>query len=172
MKKTNEESTTTKKEVIVTPEDSNQQVISKRHVGFWKALAVSFLSRKFLTTLFILCFIWICHEVTVNHIYSMWEPYQVAALNTMYIATLSAISAIGAAFLGFNTIQSKFSVTSAAGLLGQAISEKSDRNENQNIKREETINENIKEEGVNAPELKPFGQHAVGDEQEGEYKDL
>ena len=46
------------------------------------------------------------------------------------------------------------------------------KTENQNINIHEDIEQHIKEEGVNAPEFKPFGAHALGDEEHGEYHDF
>ncbi len=168
MKKTTEESTTKTQQVTIEPSIKPNQVT--HHVPLWKASLALFLSRKFIISLTAFGLTFLFHEITIKHLYTLNEPHQTSALTTIYVATLSVIGMILAAFVGSNAYSAKFGITGAAQMIGQTISQDVHKVEDTNIN--ENVNENytehIIEEGQSgAPEVRPFSQNAI--EGDSEY---
>lgn len=100
-----------------------------------------------------------------------------AAAQFVSLATI-VVSFIGAIATALITGQSAMEWKSMATVATVDTNDKEEKKtdatitQNQNINIHEEIEQHIKEEGVNAPEFKPFGGHALGDEEHGDYNDF
>lgn len=137
----------------------------------WQALVATWSSRKLWMTVFSVLVVYGTYWHSVNHLYSLTRPEQITALSTMYIAMLSVLGVVIAAYLGTNALSTRFGVSSAAQLISQTLTEKHENtdNYNENVNRKEEVTHNfnykeyIVEEGVNTDEPKPYGKLAVSE---------
>ena len=111
------------------------------------------------------------------HLYSLPEPTLVAFAsitnNAFYvIAAIVVFMVTGKLVYDWKNQTATTLIDQASHLTENRHEErreerKEEKTENQNI----NIEMNIKEAGINAPALKPFGQTAIGDEHGGEHDD-
>lgn len=109
----------------------------------------------------------------LQYLYTFISPEHVTAFSAITRDFHWTMTAILLAYLGVQgAVDWKHGTTTAvsqaASYVKEKIESRSDENKTENI----TMNENIKEYGIDAPELKPFGSAASGDEEKGEFDDF
>ena len=131
---------------------------NKKPMSFWHTFLSLWISRKLFMTLVSFGLIWGAYERTLNHLYTLNNQFQTAAVSSSYVATLSVLGVIIAAYLGTNSLQAKFSATSATQLIGQSLSEtkdstdKSENTETKNINYTEHVDESVPNLNLRADE--------------------
>ena len=128
-------------------------------------------SRKLWMTIFAMFINAGAYYMEVNHLYSLISPEQITAFTALSRDFHWVTAMILSGYLGLQGILDwKNTTSSTISQVSSFISEKTDKNET--IDKKEVIDQTIKkldvhvevlEEGVNAPALKPFGNHATED---------
>jgi len=162
------EESVTKKSSIKTPVGLQKVKKERKDKPVpWQRLFLS------LTGLSIIVGMW---RWAVYHLYSI-PDHSVVAFTSI---TNNAFYVIGAivVFMVTGKLIYDWKNETATTLVDQASHLTEHKKEDVNINKKEestqTINQNVvvKEAGINAPELKPFGASAVGDESHGEFNDF
>ena len=81
----------------------------------------SLLSRKLWMTLIAFALVWFAYERAVNHLYAMPTDAKVSALTTIFVAVLSVLGVIVAAYLGTNALQARFGINAAASVASETV---------------------------------------------------
>jgi len=135
------------------------------------------LSKKLWMTVFGIVVMWIAYWKAVDYLFSFTLDSQITAFSGITRDFMFSLATIIFAFLGIEGVVNwkhgtETIVNQASSFIKEQKESKSEETKNVKIELTEELKHYIKEEGVNAPEIKPFSQQAIGDEQEGEYKDF
>lgn len=166
------EETTSKKlrieeEKSVTQTDSQDgPVIVAHKLGFWN-------SRKLWMTLLAIILNSTAYWMEVRYLYTFISPEHITAFVGITRDFHFTTTAVLLAYLGVQGVVdwkhgTTSAVSSAASFIKEKIEESREETTNQNV----NITTTVREFGVNAPELKPFGETAIGDKEEGEHYDF
>ncbi len=159
---TTSQQTVTKKSVTPVRKTSSQIERELKRVP-WQRLALSLIG------IIVVAAMW---RWAVFHLYDLPE----ASLTAFASITTNAFYVIAAIviFMVTGKLVYDWKNQTATTLIDQAshLTEKREEKRDEHIVEESHSVVEVKEAGINAPELKPFGATAVGDDEEGEHNDF